>query len=245
MLGQPIYMLAPDVVGFKLKGQLPEGVTATDMTLTIVEMLRAHGVVAKFVEFYGEGMKKLSLADRATIANMAPEYGATCGFFPVDEVTLDYLRLSGRSDELVENVRRYYTAQGMFHTADTPDPVFTSTLELDLSTIEPSLAGPKRPQDRITLSGMASAFETSLTAPVGNSGHGLNSEDTDKSVAVAGTDYELNHGDVVIAAITSCTNTSNPGVMLAAGLVARNYALGSVHQTLGETFSWSRFSCCD
>ncbi len=221
MLGQPIYMLAPDVVGFKLTGQLPEGVTATDMTLTIVEMLRAHGVVAKFVEFYGEGMKKLSLADRATIANMAPEYGATCGFFPVDEVTLDYLRLSGRSDELVENVRRYYTAQGMFHTADTPEPKFTSTLELDLSTIEPSLAGPKRPQDRITLSNMASAFETALTAPVGHSGHGLSAEDTQKSVAVAGTDYQLNHGDVVIAAITSCTNTSNPGVMLAAGLVAR------------------------
>ena len=221
MLGQPIYMLAPDVVGFKLTGELPEGVTATDMTLTIVEMLRAHGVVAKFVEFYGEGMKKLSLADRATIANMAPEYGATCGFFPVDEVTLDYLRLSGRSDDLVENVRRYYTAQGMFHTADTPDPTFTSTLELDLSTIQPSLAGPKRPQDRITLRDMSSAFETSLTAPVGHSGHGLNAEDTDKSVSVAGTDYELNHGDVVIAAITSCTNTSNPGVMLAAGLVAR------------------------
>ena len=164
-------------------------------------------------------MKK-PFTDRATIANMAPEYGATCGFFPVDEVTLDYLRLSYRSDELVENVRRYYTAQGMFHTADTPDPVFTSTLELDLSTIEPFFSIPKRPQDRITLSGMASAFEASLTAPVGHSGHGLNSEDTDKSVAVAGTDYELNHGDVVIAAITSCTNTSNPGVMLAAGLVA-------------------------
>jgi aconitate hydratase len=221
MLGQPIYMLSPDVVGFKLTGQLPEGVTATDMTLTIVEMLRKHGVVEKFVEFYGEGMKKLSLADRATIANMAPEYGATCGFFPVDEVTLDYLRLSGRSDELVENVRRYYTAQGMFHTADTPEPKFTSTLELDLSTIEPSLAGPKRPQDRITLSNMASAFETALTAPVGHSGHGVSAEDTQKSVAVAGTDYQLNHGDVVIAAITSCTNTSNPGVMLAAGLVAR------------------------
>ena len=221
MLGQPIYMLAPDVVGFKLKGELPEGVTATDMTLTIVEMLRAHGVVAKFVEFYGEGMKKLSLADRATIANMAPEYGATCGFFPVDEVTLDYLRLSGRSDDLIENVRRYYSAQGMFHTADTPDPSFTSTLELDLSTIQPSLAGPKRPQDRITLRDMSTAFETSLTAPVGHSGHGLKTEDTDKSVPVASTDYELNHGDVVIAAITSCTNTSNPGVMLAAGLVAR------------------------
>ena len=221
MLGQPIYMLAPDVVGFKLTGTLKEGVTATDMTLTIVQMLREKGVVGKFVEFYGPGMKQLSLADRATIANMAPEYGATCGFFPVDEVTLDYLTLSGRSEEHVENVRRYYTQQGMFHTEETPDPEFTSTLSLDLSTVVPSLAGPKRPQDRITLTDMTSEFEKSLTAPIGHSGHGVASSNTLHEEPVEGTDYSLAHGDVVIAAITSCTNTSNPGVMIAAGLVAR------------------------
>ena len=221
MLGQPIYMLAPDVVGFRLEGALAAGVTATDMTLTIVQMLRQKGVVGKFVEFYGPGVKELSLADRATIANMAPEYGATCGFFPVDEVTLDYLRLSGRDADHIDNVRRYYKAQGLFHTADTPDPSFTDTLSLDLSTVVPSLAGPKRPQDRITLDNMKSAFETSLTAPVGHSGHGLAADQTQASIPVADTDYELSHGDVVIAAITSCTNTSNPGVMIAAGLVAR------------------------
>ncbi|MBM75951.1 MAG: aconitate hydratase AcnA [Proteobacteria bacterium] len=221
MLGQPIYMLAPDVVGFKLTGELSEGVTATDMTLVIVQMLREHGVVGKFVEFYGNGMKQLSLADRATIANMAPEYGATCGFFPVDEETLNYLRLSGRDEAHIENVRRYYKEQGMFHTDTTPDPTFTATLELDLGTVVPSLAGPKRPQDRISLKDMAASFETSLTAPVGHSGHGLSSEHTYDEIPVEGTDYKLKHGDVVIAAITSCTNTSNPGVMLAAGLVAK------------------------
>ncbi len=221
MLGQPIYMLSPDVVGFELKGDLAEGVTATDMTLTIVEMLRAHGVVGKFVEFYGEGMKKLSLADRATIANMAPEYGATCGFFPVDEKTLDYLRLSGRDEAHIENVRSYYKAQGLFHTDDTPAPKFTSSLNLDLSTVEPSLAGPKRPQDRILLCDMTAEFEKALTAPIGHSGHGVDESSTQTSIPVEGTDYSLDHGDVVIAAITSCTNTSNPGVMLAAGLVAR------------------------
>jgi aconitate hydratase len=221
MLGQPIYMLAPDVVGFKLTGRLPEGVTATDMTLLIVQMLRKHGVVGKFVEFYGDGVDQLSLADRATIANMAPEYGATCGFFPVDEVTLGYMRLSGRSDEQVENTKRYYQAQGMFVTPDTPDPEFTSTLELDLSTVVPSLAGPKRPQDRISLTDMAPAFEKALTAPIGHSGHGVDEGATQHEQPVEGTDYKLAHGDVVIAAITSCTNTSNPGVMMAAGLVCR------------------------
>ena len=226
MLGQPIYMLAPDVVGFRLEGELSAGVTATDMTLTIVEMLREKGVVGKFVEFYGPGVKALSLADRATIANMAPEYGATCGFFPVDEVTLDYLRLSGRDEAHIDNVRRYYKAQGLFHTADTPDPSFTDTLSLDLATVVPSLAGPKRPQDRITLDNMKGAFETSLTAPVGHSGHGLGAGNTQDSISVAGTDYELSHGDVVIAAIT-CTNTSNPGVMIAAGLVARKARFGT------------------
>ncbi|MEC7983844.1 MAG: aconitate hydratase AcnA [Myxococcota bacterium] len=221
MLGQPIYMLAPDVIGFKLTGTLREGVTATDMTLTIVQMLRQKGVVGKFVEFYGPGMKQLSLADRATIANMAPEYGATCGFFPVDEVTLDYMRLSGRTEEHIANVRRYYTSQGMFHTENTPDPYFTDTLSLDLGTVVPSLAGPKRPQDRIRLTDMTQAFEAALTAPIGHSGHGVLTDDTQTEQPVEGTDYSLSHGDVVIAAITSCTNTSNPGVMLAAGLVAR------------------------
>ncbi len=221
MLGQPIYMLAPDVVGFKLNGELREGVTATDMTLVIVEMLREHGVVGKFVEFYGSGMKQLSLADRATIANMAPEYGATCGFFPVDEETLNYLRLSGRDEAHIENVRRYYTEQGLFHTDETLDPTFTATLGLDLSTVVPSLAGPKRPQDRIALTEMTASFESCLTAPVGHSGHGVDPANTQTEVPVEGTDFNLKHGDVVIAAITSCTNTSNPGVMLAAGLVAK------------------------
>ena len=221
MLGQPIYMLAPDVVGFKLTGTLKEGVTATDMTLMIVQMLREHGVVGKFVEFYGPGVDQLSLADRATIANMAPEYGATCGFFPVDEVTLDYLTLSGRDPQHVDNVRRYYKEQGLFHTADTPDPKFTATLSLELSEVEPSLAGPKRPQDRIILRNMAAEFETSLTAPIGHSGHGVADSKTQTKVQVKGKDFSLQHGDVVIAAITSCTNTSNPSVMIAAGLVAQ------------------------
>ncbi len=221
MLGQPIYMLAPDVVGFKLTGSLRDGVTATDMTLRIVQMLREHGVVGKFVEFFGPGMEALTLADRATIANMAPEYGATCGFFPVDQATLDYLLLSGRDPEHVENVRRYYVEQGLFHTADAPDPRFSAILELDLGTVDPALAGPKRPQDRIPLSAMASRFEESLTAPVGHSGHGLSPERVQHEEPVEGTDYTLSHGDVVIAAITSCTNTSNPSVMIAAGLVAK------------------------
>jgi len=221
MLGQPIYMLAPDVVGFKLTGAMPEGVTATDMTLLIVEMLREQGVVGKFVEFYGEGMEHLTLADRATIANMAPEYGATCGFFPVDEVTLDYLRLSGRDEAHIDNVRRYYKEQGLFHTADSPDPEFTDTLQLDLSTVEPALAGPKRPQDRIALSDMVEKFNAYLTQPNGHRGHGVDPAKTQHHQPVAGKDYELSHGDVVIAAITSCTNTSNPSVMIAAGLVAK------------------------
>ncbi|MCB9693759.1 MAG: aconitate hydratase AcnA [Alphaproteobacteria bacterium] len=221
MLGQPVYMLAPDVVGFKLTGSLKDGVTATDMTLRIVEMLRQHGVVEKFVEFYGPGMEALSLADRATIANMAPEYGATCGFFPVDDATLAYLRLSGRDEDHVENVRRYYVEQGLFHTPDSPDPKFTSYLELDLSSVEPSLAGPKRPQDRIALSQMAEKFEAYLTAPVGHRGHGVAADRTHHEEPVAGEGWKLGHGDVVIAAITSCTNTSNPSVMIAAGLVAK------------------------
>jgi aconitate hydratase len=221
MLGQPIYMLAPDVVGLKLEGELNAGVTATDMTLKIVEMLRAKGVVGKFVEFYGSGMKGLSLADRATIANMAPEYGATCGFFPVDEVTLDYLRLTGRDDEHIANVESYYRAQGLFHTGEANDPSFTDHLSLDLGTVVPALAGPKRPQDRVNLTDMQSHFQQSLKDPAGHSGHGVAADRIDFRVAVTGSDYDLGHGDIVIAAITSCTNTSNPGVMLTAGLVAR------------------------
>ena len=221
MLGQPIYMLLPEVCGFELTGSLRPGVTATDMTLRIVEMLRAHGVVGKFVEFHGSGLANLSLPDRATIANMAPEYGATCGFFPVDETTLDYMRLSGREESHIEDVKRYLTAQGMFHTSDTPTPSFTSNLSLDLSTVEPALAGPKRPQDRVDLSAMKNHWKTSLNAPVGHSGHGIHESKNDSSAKIGSRGVDLKHGDIVIAAITSCTNTSNPSVMIAAGLLAR------------------------
>ena len=221
MLGQPIYMLLPEVVGFELSGSLNPGVTATDMTLRVVQMLREHGCVSKFVEFHGSGLANLSLPDRATIANMAPEYGATCGFFPVDQTTLDYMILSGRDPEHVENVRRYLDAQGMFHTEFTPSPRFTSSLSLDLSTVEPSLAGPKRPQDRVDLSAMKSHWQTSLNAPVGHQGHGVDASRNGASAIIEGRDCELKHGDIVIAAITSCTNTSNPSVMVAAGLLAR------------------------
>ena len=225
MLGQPVYMLTPEVVGFKLVGKLREGVTATDMTLRIVQMLREKGVVEKFVEFFGPGVGQMPLPDRATIANMAPEYGATCGIFPVDSVTLDYMRLTGRDEDDIRNVEAYFKAQGLFYTKDTPDPEFTETLSLDLSTVEPALAGPKRPQDRINLSNMKPAWDASLTAPVGHSGHGLAADALDRTGLVkvdGGDDYTITHGDVVIAAITSCTNTSNPSVMIAAGLVARN-----------------------
>ena len=224
MLGQPIYMLAPDVVGVRLTGDLNPGVTATDMTLRIVEMLREHGVVGKFVEFFGAGMVALTLADRATIANMAPEYGATCGFFPVDERTLDYMRLSGREDDAIAGVEAYARAQGLWYEASDAEKAYTATLELDLSTVQPALAGPKRPQDRVDLAHMKSHFIESLTHELGHHGHGLAPADLSKGAIVErdGKTYDLNHGDVVIAAITSCTNTSNPGVMLAAGLLARN-----------------------
>jgi aconitate hydratase len=223
MLGQPIYMLMPEVVGFKLTGELPQGATATDLVLRVTEMLRKKGVVGKFVEFYGPGMSKLSLADRATIANMAPEYGATTGFFPVDEETLRYLIGTGRSEELVELVASYCKEQGLFHTADTPDPEFSDTLELDMRAIKPSLAGPKRPQDRIDLDGMKQMWNAALTAPVGPRGYGLERDvlDTRVEVSFAGREFTLKHGDVVIAAITSCTNTSNPSVMVGAGLLAK------------------------
>ncbi len=222
MLGQPIYMLLPEVVGFELTGSLQPGVTATDMTLRVVQMLREHGCVEKFVEFHGPGLSSLSLPDRATIANMAPEYGATCGFFPVDQTTLDYMLLSGREPSHVEDVKRYLSAQDLFHDSSTPAPMFTSSLSLDLSTVEPSLAGPKRPHDRVPLSEMKSHWRTSLNAPIGHQGHGVDPSHNDASAAIAGRDTALGHGDVVIAAITSCTNTSNPSVMIAAGLLARN-----------------------
>ncbi|MBT6645359.1 MAG: aconitate hydratase AcnA, partial [Euryarchaeota archaeon] len=225
MLGQPIFMLAPDVVGFNLQGSLQTGVTATDMALKIVELLREHGVVGKFVEFFGEGMQALSLPDRATIANMAPEYGATCGFFPVDEKTLDYMHLSGRDEQHVANVEAYLKANDLWYDANAPIPKYTTTLELDLADVEPALAGPKRPQDRVDLKEMKHHFIDSLTHEAGLHGHGLASEKVNAEQYVKlsnGNDFTLQHGDVVIAAITSCTNTSNPSVMLAAGLLARN-----------------------
>ena len=215
MLGQPVSMLIPEVVGMKLFGAMPEGITATDLVLTVTQMLRKQGVVGRFVEFYGPGLDALTLADRATIANMAPEYGATCGFFPIDEATLDYMRLSGRSDEGVALVKAYSQAQGLWREADTPDPVFTQTLELDLGSVLPSLAGPRRPQDKVLLSGAAPAFEGEL------SGGYKQADRMQQRVPVAGEAFDIGHGDVVIAAITSCTNTSNPNVLVAAGLVAR------------------------
>ncbi|MBI0433831.1 aconitate hydratase AcnA [Roseomonas sp. KE0001] len=217
MLGQPIAMLIPDVIGFKLHGRLREGVTATDLVLTVTQMLRKKGVVGKFVEFYGPGLAEMALADRATIGNMAPEYGATCGIFPVDEVTLDYLRLSGRDEHRINLVREYYKAQGMFREEGQPDPVFTDTLELDMGTVVPSMAGPKRPQDRVELTNAAPAFAKELAS--GNLG--VPGDKADLRVPVAGSNFDLGHGDVVIAAITSCTNTSNPYVLVAAGLVAK------------------------
>ena len=217
MLGQPIAMLIPDVIGFKLTGKLREGVTATDLVLTVTQMLRKKGVVGKFVEFYGEGLNDMPLADRATIGNMAPEYGATCGIFPIDHVTIEYLRISGRDEHRIALVEAYAKAQGMWRDATTPDPVFTDTLSLDMATVEPSMAGPKRPQDRVALSGIAAGFSKDLAGGV----MGVPGDKPDLRVPVAGANYDLGHGDVVIAAITSCTNTSNPYVLVAAGLVAR------------------------
>ena len=238
MLGQPVSMLIPEVVGFKLEGELKEGTTATDLVLTVTQMLRQKGVVGKFVEFFGPGLSNLALADRATIANMAPEYGATCGFFPIDKETLRYLEFSGRDKAVVDLVEAYAKMQGMWREDDTPDPVFTDTLELNLADVEPSIAGPKRPQDKIKLSESATMFKGFLQQSLGSTA--ANAEDSrlldeagmgggavpdtdpsDKEIAVEGTDYSLGQGDIVIAAITSCTNTSNPSVMLAAGLVAK------------------------
>ncbi len=229
MLGQPIDMLTPDVIGFKLLGELREGVTATDLTLKVTQMLRQKGVVAKFVEFYGPGLACMSLPDRATIANMAPEYGATMGFFPVDDETLRYLHLTGRPEDQVERVEVYCKEQGLFHTPATPDPEFTDSLELDLTTVEPSLAGPKRPQDRVLLSDMQTAFRKALTTPKSERGFELDpaSVESQTMIGTNGDQVAIGHGAVVIAAITSCTNTSNPSVMVGAGLLAKKaVALG-------------------
>jgi len=223
MLGQPLYMVTPQVVGFRLSGRLREGTTATDLVLTVTQMLRRKGVVEKFVEFCGPGLDKMTLADRATIANMAPEYGATCGFFPVDGETLGYLRRTGRDAAEVSLVERYCKEQGMFRSTGTPEPAFSDTLELDLGTVEPSLAGPKRPHDRVALSEMKESFRHALGAPVKERGFGLAPAETkaEAELQVRGEKARLGHGSVVIAAITSCTNTSNPSVMLGAGLLAR------------------------
>lgn len=217
MLGQAVTMLIPEVVGFKLQGKLKEGVTATDLVLTVTNMLRKKGVVDKFVEFFGPGLKDLSLADRATISNMAPEYGATCGFFPVDEKTIEYLRFTGRDEDRVQLVEAYAKEQGFWRN-DSKDPIFTDSLELDLSTVEPSLAGPKRPQDRVALSGISQGFMKDL---VSETGFKVKADDANHKEKVDGHNFTLTHGDVMIAAITSCTNTSNPSVLMAAGLVAK------------------------
>ncbi|WP_044480162.1 aconitate hydratase AcnA [Paenibacillus antibioticophila] len=224
MLGQPLYFVAPEVIGFKLTGSLSEGATATDLALTVTQMLRKKGVVGKFVEFYGPGLANISLADRATVANMAPEYGATIGYFPVDQETLAYLRSTGRSEEQIALVEAYYKAQGMFRTSDTPDPLFSDLIELDLASVVPSLAGPKRPQDRIELTEMKDSFNSIIRTPVDKGGYGLSDEKIEQKVTVKhpnGAASELTTGAVVIAAITSCTNTSNPSVMIGAGLLAK------------------------
>jgi aconitate hydratase len=216
MLGQAIPMLIPEVIGFRLTGALPEGATATDLVLTVTQMLRKKGVVGKFVEFFGNGLANLTIEDQATIANMAPEYGATCGFFPISQSTIDYLRATNRDAQRVNLVEAYAKAQGLWFDPEAEEPVFTDVLELDLGAVMPSLAGPKRPQDRVLLSDAASCFETALGDEFGKK------EQTDRRVPVAGESFDVGHGDVVIAAITSCTNTSNPSVLIAAGLLAKN-----------------------
>jgi aconitate hydratase len=223
ILGQPMVMPIPEVVGFRLQGELPEGATATDLVLTVTQMLRAHGVVGKFVEFFGPGLAGMTLPDRATIANMAPEYGATTGFFPVDDETLRYLELTGRAPAQIDLVERYCKEQGLFHTSDAPQPEFSDLLELDLGSVETSLAGPKRPQDRIPLSSMKQAFEAALLTPKEDGGFGKSPAERQQRVTVGtnGSRDSLGHGSVVIAAITSCTNTSNPYVMVGAGLLAK------------------------
>ncbi len=231
ILGQPLVMVAPEVVGFKLSGQLPEGTTATDLVLTVTELLRRHGVVGKFVEFFGTGLSSMSLPDRATIGNMAPEYGATVGYFPVDDETLRYLRLTGRDEDLIDLVERYYKAQGLFRTDDSPDPIYSEILELDLGTVETSLAGPRRPQDRIPMTQMKKAFREGLTEEVSRGGFGVSAEAAEVTVSIRSNGHmeDIRHGAVVIAAITSCTNTSNPSVMVGAGLLAKNAVDRGLH----------------
>ncbi len=226
MLGQPYYMVIPQVVGFRLKGRLPEGATATDLVLVVTQQLREHGVVGKFVEFFGPGMASMTVPDRATLGNMAPEYGATVGFFPIDAETLRYMRQTGRLPDEVEALERYAKANGMFHDASSPEPEFSEVLELDLGSVVPSLAGPKRPQDRIALTDMQPQFREDLRRPIEKRGFALTDEAMARTghLSFRGTEKDLTHGDIVIAAITSCTNTSNPSVMLAAGLVAKKAA---------------------
>jgi aconitate hydratase len=221
MLGQPIYMKIPEVIGFQIKGELPAGVTSTDLVLRITEMLRQKGVVEKFVEFYGKGLSNLGVADRATISNMSPEYGATMGYFPVDQRTLEYLQKTGRSSELVQKVEAYSKTQGLFRTDSTPDPVFSDVLELDLASVRPSLAGPKRPQDRILGKDLCKEWDNILSRPIKERGYQLSDAEKQKKSKIADSPNELKHGSIVIAAITSCTNTSNPSVMIAAGIVAK------------------------
>ena len=223
MLGQPMDMLLPDVIGFRLYGKLREGVTATDLVLTVTQMLRKKGVVDKFVEFYGEGLRSMSLTDRATIANMAPEYGATIGYFPVDAETLRYMRLTGRSEDVIARTEAYMRAEGLFHDASTPEPEYTDTLELDLDSVVPSLAGPKRPQDRVPMAELKETFQNALKAPVKERGFELKPEalNAEATFGTNGGSMKMKHGAVVIAAITSCTNTSNPSVMIGAGLLAK------------------------
>src|SRR5256712_9182127 len=217
MLGQPLSMLIPQVVGFKLRGRMREGTAATDVVLTVTQMLRAKGVVGKFVEFYGPGLSSLSLADRATIGNMAPEYGATIGLFPIDSETLNYLKLTGREPSHINLVEAYAKAQGLFRAETTTDPIFSDTLELDLTSVEPSLAGPRRPQDRVALKEAKQAFREALPSMAAKQTKNVSSV----KVSDNENQYNVGHGSVVIAAITSCTNTSNPSVMLAAGLLAK------------------------
>jgi len=224
MLGQPLYFVTPEVVGFKMTGKLAEGATATDLALTVTNILRKKGVVGKFVEYFGPGVQNMSLADRATVANMAPEYGATIGFFPVDEETLNYMRLTGRSEEQIALVEAYYKAQGMFYSASNPEPVYSDVIELDLSTVTSSLAGPKRPQDRVELGDMKQAFNDAVQTPIEKGGFGLSDEQLKKEVTVEHPNGEktvMKNGAVVITAITSCTNTSNPSVLIGAGLIAK------------------------
>ena len=223
MLGQPVYFQTPEVIGVNLHGSLRQGVTATDLTLRITELLRAEGVVGKFVEFHGQGAANLSLADRATIANMAPEYGATMGFFPVDESTLQYLRITGRPEERISMIRDYWEAQNLFGMPDAGSIDYTKSIDLDLGETQPSVAGPRRPQDRIELPSLKKRFQAMLTDEVSNGGFGLDSEvvSNREKVGLNGSSSEIGHGSVLIAAITSCTNTSNPNVMLAAGLLAK------------------------